>query len=212
MLKEDSRSDTILRAAKRAFLRHGYDSVSMDAIAEEAATTKRTLYNHFGSKEQLFEAVVRFVARINAANLVESFAAELVPSEAVVQFCLRYAYWSGFPDAIALQRIVIALAPRLPQYAKLLHSETYAPAEANLAAFVAAHFPASMWAAWDTPAAFAQALMNAVTPRRFAALLGTAAPYPAPADLKGDAPHTVLFDEEQIRQTVSLFLREDAAP
>ncbi|MBC8142497.1 MAG: TetR/AcrR family transcriptional regulator, partial [Armatimonadetes bacterium] len=151
MRKDDSRNETILRAAKRAFLYHGYDSVSMDTIAEEAGTTKRTLYNHFGSKEQLFEAVVRFVARINAANLAEPFAVASDPAEAVAQFCLRYAYWSGFPDAIALQRIVISLAPRLPQYAQLLHTQTYAPAEANLAAFVVAHFPASVWSAWDTP-------------------------------------------------------------
>lgn len=175
-------------------------------IAEEAATTKRTLYNHFRSKEQLFESVMYFVAHLSAANLAESFALAPEPREAVTQFCLRYAYWSGFPDAIAMQRIVIALIPRLPQYATLLHTETYAPAEANLAAFVSAHFPGTTWEPWGNPVLFAQALMSAVTPRRLAMLLGTAAPYPAPSDLAGNAPYTELSDEAQIRHTVSLFL------
>lgn len=48
----------IISAAMRAFQEEGYDSTSMDRIAEVAGASKRTVYNHFASKEQLFGAVI----------------------------------------------------------------------------------------------------------------------------------------------------------
>src|SRR5207237_10643698 len=48
----------ILRGARRAFLAGGFGAVSMDAIAREAGVSKATVYAHFGSKEDLFGAVV----------------------------------------------------------------------------------------------------------------------------------------------------------
>lgn len=48
----------ILEAASRAFREEGYESASMDRIAKLAGASKRTVYNHFGSKEALFQAVV----------------------------------------------------------------------------------------------------------------------------------------------------------
>lgn len=44
----------ILRAAEELFLRDGLDATSMDTIAATAGVSKRTVYNHFGSKENLF--------------------------------------------------------------------------------------------------------------------------------------------------------------
>src|SRR5438067_10651894 len=52
----------VLRAARRAFLASGFGAVSMDAIAREAGVSKATVYAHFGSKEELFGAVVADVA------------------------------------------------------------------------------------------------------------------------------------------------------
>ncbi len=47
-----------MAAATAAFRDEGYESTSMDRIAERAGASKRTVYNHFGSKEALFQAVV----------------------------------------------------------------------------------------------------------------------------------------------------------
>ena len=46
----------ILDAAVREFQAVGYENTSMDRIAESAGASKRTVYNHFASKEQLFHA------------------------------------------------------------------------------------------------------------------------------------------------------------
>ncbi|MFE9020997.1 TetR/AcrR family transcriptional regulator [Streptomyces sp. NPDC007808] len=47
----------IVRAARDLFLREGF-GVGMDTIAAEAGVSKVTVYNHFGSKEALFTAVI----------------------------------------------------------------------------------------------------------------------------------------------------------
>lgn len=56
---------SILDAAANAFVQDGYDKASMDRIAELAGASKRTVYNHFPSKEDLFLAVMeRFMGEI----------------------------------------------------------------------------------------------------------------------------------------------------
>ena len=45
----------ILEGAIDVFIEMGYELASMDKIAEVAGVSKRTVYNHFGSKENLFQ-------------------------------------------------------------------------------------------------------------------------------------------------------------
>lgn len=46
----------ILEAARRCFYRDGITATGVDTLAEEAGVSKRTLYNHFGSKDGLVTA------------------------------------------------------------------------------------------------------------------------------------------------------------
>jgi TetR/AcrR family transcriptional regulator of autoinduction and epiphytic fitness len=48
----------ILDGAIDVFIEMGFELASMDKIAETAGVSKRTVYNHFGSKENLFQAIV----------------------------------------------------------------------------------------------------------------------------------------------------------
>ncbi|MCC9600886.1 TetR/AcrR family transcriptional regulator [Stieleria sp. JC731] len=59
MKHSDRKRADILAAAVSEFRTYGYDNTSMDRIADAAGASKRTVYNHFGSKEQMFEAMVR---------------------------------------------------------------------------------------------------------------------------------------------------------
>src|SRR5438046_2144413 len=49
---------TILTCAYRLFHRHGFNRLSMDEIAGAAGVTKRTLYYHFRSKDDLIAAAL----------------------------------------------------------------------------------------------------------------------------------------------------------
>ncbi|WP_435809609.1 TetR/AcrR family transcriptional regulator [Streptomyces iakyrus] len=55
--RAEVKRQAIVRAARELFLRDGF-GVGMDAIAAEAGVSKVTVYNHFGSKEALFTAVI----------------------------------------------------------------------------------------------------------------------------------------------------------
>ena len=54
----DRKRAAIIVAAIDAFLEAGFDATSMDRIAALAGVSKRTVYNHFDSKETLFAAIL----------------------------------------------------------------------------------------------------------------------------------------------------------
>lgn len=76
----DTRDD-ILRAAFRLFARHGYDGVSIGAVAQAAGITKAALYWHFASKDALY---VECLAALQAIYRDRVFAlAEAEPDPAL---------------------------------------------------------------------------------------------------------------------------------
>lgn len=54
----EKKRESIVRAAIDIFIENGYEKASMDRIAERADASKRTVYNHFSTKEDLFHAVI----------------------------------------------------------------------------------------------------------------------------------------------------------
>jgi AcrR family transcriptional regulator len=59
----------ILEAAYELFHRQGFVRVSLDAVAEKAGLTKRTLYYHFDSKDALLAAVLDFHHELALARI-----------------------------------------------------------------------------------------------------------------------------------------------
>jgi AcrR family transcriptional regulator len=54
----------IIEAAVRLFLQRGFGSVSMGDLAQAAGVARRTLYNQFASKEEIFRQVLFTVSRL----------------------------------------------------------------------------------------------------------------------------------------------------
>lgn len=54
----DRKREAILQAAITEFRASGFDITSMDKIAATAGVSKRTVYNHFPSKEELFTEIL----------------------------------------------------------------------------------------------------------------------------------------------------------
>ncbi|WP_201188597.1 TetR/AcrR family transcriptional regulator [Pseudomonas fluorescens] len=59
----------IIQAATTEFRSNGYDATSMDRIAISANVSKRTVYNHFSSKEELFDQVFQRLRASSAKAL-----------------------------------------------------------------------------------------------------------------------------------------------
>ncbi|TMJ62331.1 MAG: TetR/AcrR family transcriptional regulator [Alphaproteobacteria bacterium] len=104
----------VLRAARRAFLAGGFGAVSMDAIAREAGVSKATVYAHFGSKEELFGAVVADVAeqRFGAFSAFELDPQDIEASLNTI--ARRFLDLVLSPEAVAVNRIIIGEVTRFP--------------------------------------------------------------------------------------------------
>ncbi len=106
--------ESILAAAKRTFLSHGYGAVSMDLIAREAGVSKATVYAHFAGKEELFGAVIERECERYFASFT---AGELDPSDVRTSLAVlgrRFLDLVLSSDAIALHRIIVAEVTRFP--------------------------------------------------------------------------------------------------
>ena len=107
--------ERILEIASELFLRDGYGSTSIEAIAQAAGMSKRTFYARYAGKPELFAAVVaRIVEQIRPPPDVPLLAgtdlAEIL--EHLAGLMLRAAL---SPHALALSRLIIAESGRFPE-------------------------------------------------------------------------------------------------
>ena len=113
----------IAAATLRLVIRDGYERTSVDAIAAEAGVSKRTVYNHYGDKENLFLSVVqetydavqaRFVDLADRA-LGDPGQGEGDLERSLLEFARDLALGiAQSPDRAALVRLVITEAPHFP--------------------------------------------------------------------------------------------------
>lgn len=57
--RSELKREAIVNAAKEAFQQYGVKGTSMDKLAELAQVSKRTVYNHFATKEELVMFLIR---------------------------------------------------------------------------------------------------------------------------------------------------------
>ncbi|WP_397449471.1 TetR/AcrR family transcriptional regulator [Pseudomonas sp. NA-150] len=117
--KDLAKRQAILDAAKNLFLRNGYASTSMDAVATEAGVSKLTVYSHFTDKETLFSAAV--VARCEE-QLPDLFfeVAHDTPVEVVLNNIGRGFYaLINSPESLELHRLMVAQGAQEPKLAQI---------------------------------------------------------------------------------------------
>jgi TetR/AcrR family transcriptional regulator, mexJK operon transcriptional repressor len=112
-------SGRILEAATTLFLNEGYGSTSVEAIAQHAGISKRTLYARYANKEQIFGAVVRSIVE----QLRPPRSVPLIEGGTLKEVLVRLA---GFvlnaalaPKALGLFRLIIAESGRFPELTSL---------------------------------------------------------------------------------------------
>ena len=136
---EQTRS-RILDAAYKLFRRQGYNRVTMDDIAEAAKLTKRTLYHHFNSKDQLLADVLESQHHL-ALQAFRTFGDSLSGSaEAIVRAMFRdLAVWADSPRWIGsgFTRLVIELADLPGHPARLIARRHKAQLEKSFAELLA---------------------------------------------------------------------------
>jgi TetR/AcrR family transcriptional repressor of mexJK operon len=111
----------IVEAALDVFLREGFARASVDSIAAEAGVSKRTIYNHYGDKENLFLSVIgdTYDALISGVvDLMDKYLADLPDDQVeagIVGFSRAIAMFAArTPRRSAMIRLMMAEAPYFP--------------------------------------------------------------------------------------------------
>ena len=109
-------SKAIVAAARKLFLKHGYDGVNLDAVAKKAGVARQTLYNNFGGKEAIFRAVLNdHWQRIRANGFSDSSPAHADTIEPMLrEFAQRTMTFIENADQVDFTRLVIAETRRTP--------------------------------------------------------------------------------------------------
>ncbi|WP_344865021.1 TetR/AcrR family transcriptional regulator [Planomonospora alba] len=108
----------ILRAAREAFLAGGFGA-GIDQIAAEAGVSKVTVYNHFGSKEELFVEVVRDSLEQALGDSLRVMCEDLRGGDDIREVLVRTArgWVRGLVtrDIAALRALIAAESRRFPE-------------------------------------------------------------------------------------------------
>lgn len=163
----DALRDHILDTAKLVFLESGFERASMDAIAARAQTSKRSLYAHFPTKDELFTAAVERIRSLFAERMHSPGGYAADAADAVTRYCGRFAQLLRWSSVVRTSRLGIAEAERLPEVGRGLYTALFGDTADALADYVHER--------WSLPAADARAqaerLLGAVTHPEFPRLL-----------------------------------------
>jgi AcrR family transcriptional regulator len=129
-------NQSILAAAGELFLQHGFDGTSMDAIAEKARISKRTLYSRHADKLALFNAAIydllgRFLVPIETIRYEpgDLGAALFAVGRDMVTGVMR-------PEFLAIYRLVTFEAQRRPEFGRWINDARRRPAVQTIAAML----------------------------------------------------------------------------
>lgn len=104
----DRKREAIVRAAVEEFRIAGYDATSMDRIAHAAGVSKRTVYNHFPSKEELFALMLEQLWASSAASVDLAYRPDLPLAQQLRQLLMQKLELLGDSSFIDLARVAMA--------------------------------------------------------------------------------------------------------
>ncbi len=122
VLTAQERRARILDAAEALFVEVGYVNTTMVRIAERAGMSKRTLYETFPDKRDIFTAVVDFQ---NSVPPLPPIADEDDPRKVLCDTLFHIAHFLLEPRRIALARLAIAEARSLPDVTQNFFENAY---------------------------------------------------------------------------------------
>lgn len=118
--RTDVKRDKIVRSAAKLFLEKGYDNVSINDIIDVVGGSKGTIYSNFGSKEQLFEAVVAQLC----SDVTIRIDTRVVGTVEEQLTRIAYSFVSKVlsPEILSFHRLVTSIGRTFPQAGRLFYN------------------------------------------------------------------------------------------
>ncbi|WP_447981919.1 TetR/AcrR family transcriptional regulator [Achromobacter kerstersii] len=114
----DRKREAIVRAAVEEFRTAGFEATSMDRIAAAAGVSKRTVYNHFPSKEELFSHILEELWASSIASVDLPYRAGVALDEQLRQLLMQKLALLADPNFIDLARVAMAEIIHSPERAQ----------------------------------------------------------------------------------------------
>ncbi|MFY8201907.1 MAG: TetR/AcrR family transcriptional regulator [Pirellula staleyi] len=104
----DRKRAAILNASISLFSELGFDNTSMDNIAQRAEVSKRTVYNHFSSKDRLFEEIVQQLKKDASEAVLLTYSQEASLERQLIGFCRSVIDFHSAAESRALARALVS--------------------------------------------------------------------------------------------------------
>jgi TetR/AcrR family transcriptional repressor of mexJK operon len=117
--KDPAKRHAILDAAKALFVRNGYASTSMDAVAAEAGVSKLTVYSHFTDKETLFTSAVLARCEEQMPELFVELNRDLPAQKLLLNVARSFQTLINSPESIELHRLMVTLGTQDPKLSQI---------------------------------------------------------------------------------------------
>lgn len=114
----DRKREAIVRAAVDEFRAAGYEATSMDRIAAAAGVSKRTVYNHFPSKDALFGQILQQLWESSTAGVELPYRADMPLDVQLRQLLMQKLDLLADPNFIDLARVAMAEVIHSPERAQ----------------------------------------------------------------------------------------------
>ena len=114
----DRKREAIIQAAIAEFRANGFDITSMDKIAATAGVSKRTVYNHFPSKEELFAEILNQLWARLTAEKETPYQAGLPLRDQLRPLLMAKLRMLGDDNFLDLARVAIAATIHSPERAQ----------------------------------------------------------------------------------------------
>ncbi len=128
---------SILAAAKRAFLAQGYSGTSMDMIAEATPVSKSTLYSHFSSKQSLFSAVIAAQGEDLQQTLSRIRTERMAPKACLATIARAFVDLIYAKESLDIYRLVVYEQRNFPDLGQLIYRSAREPLLRQLSAHLA---------------------------------------------------------------------------
>ena len=105
--RSDIKREAIINAATQAFQEFGVNGTSMDKLAELANVSKRTVYNHFSTKEELVMHLVTQQWQTAILSINKKYVADLPLDEQLEDLILQDIEFMVSESHLDLARVAI---------------------------------------------------------------------------------------------------------